>query len=113
MSKDNAIYEKLKEVANKKQIIYYSEIAHLARLDMSIPHDRERLGAILDEINREELKQGHPMLSAIVVQKNTNLPGQGFFTLAQSLDLFVGSDKDKFYIKELKKVHDYWSETSK
>lgn len=103
------IYEKLREVARAKTVTYYSDIAPLAGLDMNLPSDRNAIGKILDDINRRELEFGRPMLSAVVVHKEGLKPGQGFFTLARELGLFIGSDRDKFYIKELRRVHDYWA----
>lgn len=76
---------------------------------MNYPNDRYEIGAILDDINRYERELGRPMLSAVVVHKDTLIPGQGFFTLARSFGLFVGNGRDKFYIEELCKVHDYWA----
>ena len=103
------IYEKLKEVARSQGIIYYSDIAPMAGLNMDLPSDRYAIGVILDEINRREHAQGRPMLSAVVVHKDSLKPGQGFFTLARSLGKLVGNDEDSFYIRELRKVHDYWA----
>lgn len=103
------IHEKLKEVARARTVTYYSDIAPLAGLDMDLPPDRYEIGAILDDINRHERELGRPMLSAVVVHKESLMPGQGFFTLARALGLFVGNDRDKFYIEELRKVHDYWA----
>lgn len=74
------IYNKLKEVAHGGKIIYYSEIAPLAGLDMNSPGDRYEIGAILDDINRLERQQNRPMLSAVVVHNDSLIPGQGFFT---------------------------------
>lgn len=103
------IYEKLKEVARRGTVTYYSDIAPMAGLDMDLPNDRYEIGVILDDINQHEQGLGRPMLSAVVVHKESLKPGQGFFTLARSLGLFTGNDEDKFYIQELRKVHDYWS----
>lgn len=103
------IYEKLKEVARAGTVTYYSDIAPMAGLDMNYPNDRYEIGVILDDINRYERELGRPMLSAVVVHKDTLMPGQGFFTLARELGFLVGNDKDRFYIQELRKVHDYWA----
>lgn len=103
------IYDKLKEVARGQGITYYSDIAPMAGLDMDLPHDRYEIGAILDDINRYEDKGGRPMLSAVVVHKDSLKPGTGFFTLARALRLFDREDEDKFCIQELRKVHDYWA----
>lgn len=103
------IYEKLKEIARAGTVTHYSDIAPLAGLDMNLPPDRYEIGAILDDINRHERELGRPMLSAVVVHRESLMPGQGFFTLARSLGLFVSDDKDRLYIEELRKVHDYWA----
>ena len=77
------IYEKLKEVAKSAQIIHYSKIAPLAGLDMSLPEDRNTIAVILDEISIHEHKEGRPLLSVVVIHKNDNIPGQGFFKMAK------------------------------
>ncbi|GAH54724.1 unnamed protein product [marine sediment metagenome] len=59
------IYEKLKEVARKVTVTYYSDIAPMAGLDMNLPNDRYEIGAILDDINRHERELGRPMLSTV------------------------------------------------
>jgi len=89
--------------------MFYSDIAPMAGLDMDIPGDRHKIGVILDDINHYEHRFGRPMLSAVVVHKDSLKPGKGFFVLAQELGLFLGSDEDKFYIQELRRVHDYWA----
>ena len=48
------------------------------------------------------------MLSAVVVFEVNNRPGEGFFGLARSMGKFTGSDRDAFWVGELKRVHDYW-----
>ncbi len=103
------IRDRLIEVARKGTVTYYSEIAPMAGLNMSLPNDRYEIGALLDDINRAERAEDRPLLSAIVVHKDTLVPGQGFFTMARDMDLFRGSDRDRFYIEELRRVHDYWA----
>lgn len=103
------IYEKLKEIAKNGAVTYYNDIAPMAGLNMNLPHDRYEIGILLDEINKYERTAGRPMISAVVVQKGNLKPGKGFFKLARTLGLLIGSDEDKFYIQELHKVHDYWS----
>ena len=103
------IYEKLKEVARERTVTYYSDIAPMAGLNMDLQSDRNEIGAILDDINRHEHEMARPMVSAVVVHKGSLKPGKGFFTLTRELGLFSGSDEDKFYIQELRKVYDYWA----
>jgi len=105
------IYAKLKEVAQGRCLITYEELNQDLNLglDFNKPEDRKRIGGWLDEINRYEHQQNHPMLSAVVVLKNKYIPGEGFFPLARELGRFRGSDKDTFWINELKEVHNHWS----
>ncbi len=64
---------------------------------------------MLGEISEEEDKAGRGMLTVIVVHKHGDMePGRGFFDLAKSLG-HKWSDKTAFWVKEIKKVHAYWS----
>lgn len=103
------IFEKLKAVAKAGQVIHYSEVAPLAGLDMSLQEDRNKIATILDEISTSEHHQDHPLLSAVVIHKEDNMPGQGFFTLAKKLGSYKVEDNFLFFIEELRRVHDYWS----
>jgi hypothetical protein len=103
------IYDKLKAVAKAGHVTHYSEVAPLAGLDMSLQEDRNKIATILDEISTFEHQQGHPLLSAVVIHKDDNIPGQGFFTLAKRLGLHEGEDNYLFFIQELRRAHDYWS----
>jgi hypothetical protein len=99
------IYEKLQEVAQAKSITNYTEIGSLVGLE---PHN-PILWEMLDDINRYEHQERHPMLSAVVIVQAENKPGEGFFKLARELGLFLGSDELAFWVKELNRVWDYWS----
>ncbi len=102
------IYEKLKEIALAGRITYYNEIAPLDNLNMENPADRNRIAEILDEINFYEHKHERPMLSAVVIRKDINMPGEGFFECAKKLSRYRGSDKVVFWAHELIEVHKYW-----
>ena len=102
------IYDKLKEVAKSGQVIHYSKIAPLAGLEMSLQEDRNHIANILDEISIFEHNQNRPLLSAVVIHKEDNIPGQGFFKMARGVGLYKGNDNFLFFIEELRHVHDYW-----
>ena len=72
------ICEKLKDITRAGTVTYYSDIAPMAGLEMNSPSDRYEIGAILDDINRHEQELDRPMLSAVVVHKESLMPGQGF-----------------------------------
>ena len=53
------------------------------------------------------------MLSAVVVDRNEQQPGQGFFRLAIELGLLEANDDTdlgrlRFFAQELKRVHKHW-----
>ncbi len=102
------IYDQLKSVARAGTTTTYSEIAPLADLDMSTPAHRNEIRRILGEISTREHQLGHPMLSAVVVHQEDQIPGQGFFALAGELGVYDGRDELKFFVTELKKVHQQW-----
>lgn len=108
----DAIYEELLNVAKGRRVTYYSDIAPLAGLDMNSEVDRIRIAQILGEISKEERRAGRPLLSAVVVLKDQNVPGRGFFDLASSLGLYDGRDDVSYWTQELRSVHQYWSTLS-
>lgn len=102
------IYERLKDVARAGRTITYAEIAPVADLNMSKPPDRNEIGRILRTICAREYEEGRPLLSAVVVRSGIGYPGKGFFTLAQKLGIYDGSDDWAFFVRELDRVHEHW-----
>lgn len=91
-----ALLEKLRIVAAHRQTIFYSEIADIARLSVDNPFFDVLIGEKLDAVNHYEHAQGRPLLSAVVISKEHNRPGIGFFSCAQTLGLFSESNRDDF-----------------
>ena len=105
---NEAIYNRLLEVARAGEYITYSDIAPLADLDMTLDADRHEIGRLLGEISTFEHQHGRPLLSAIVIHRDNNIPGHGFFVLARELNLYQGTDDLLFFIGEFNRVRDYW-----
>ena len=103
-----AIYAELKRVARAGQTTTYAGIAPLARLDMGKAADRAEIGHLLGEISQYEHDHGRPMLSAVVILQEWNMPGQGFFTLARELGLHPRAEDIEFFSNELNRVHQAW-----
>lgn len=103
------LHERLREVARRCGIIDYGEAALVAGLDMTRPGHQARMKALLDRISRHEHGQGRPLLSAVVVHMEKNVPGNEFFALAAELGLFRGTNRLAFFVNELRRVHDYWA----
>jgi hypothetical protein len=106
MHKD--IYERLIEVAREGQTTNYAEIAPLANLHMDRQADRTAMGEILGAISTREHDYGRPLLSAVVVLAESGCPGKGFFTLVRELDIYDGADDLVFWVREVKRVYEYW-----
>lgn len=102
------VYEKLKEVARAKKTTNYTAIGQMVSLDMENPSDRNKISEILDEINHYEHQYNRPMISAVVIRQDINMPGEGFFKCAHNLCKFQGEDNIVFWVHELSRVHNYW-----
>ncbi len=103
------LYTRLQAVAREQRTAAYSEVAPVAGVDTANPHFAAVLGAMLDEINRVEAGNGRPLISAVVIGKETGMPGQGFFKCARDLRRYDGKDDLAYWLTELRQVFDYWS----
>ena len=108
---NQALYEKLKDVARQKQLISYSEAGSIVGLNMNRPPDRAQIGSLLKEICEHEVSRHWPMLSAIVVRKNSKRPGPGFYKLARELGKLQSeepSNEQNFLKSEQEQVYKNW-----
>jgi len=103
------IYDELKRLAKRQATTTYGAIAPLAALEMDNPPDREEMRQILGKISTYEHQHKRPMLSAIVVYKQENIPGPGFFELARHLGLLSeGNEELSFFCQEVTRVYAAW-----
>ena len=63
--------------------------------------------ALLGEVSSEEVDDGNSMLSVLVISKENNVPGAGFYELARVLGREVG-DRDETRISEFNRVTSRW-----
>lgn len=106
-----ALYDKLRELAREPDgTITYWDIAPFAEVDRNHEHFAVLVGLKLDEVNRIEHAAKRPLISAVVIGKENNMPGAGFFVCARELGVYAGKDDLAFWVSELKRVHDYWSQ---
>jgi len=104
------VRDRLVQAAREGKFVHYSELAKLLGIDMDNPHFAVQVGRILGRISEDEAADGRPMLSAIVVSKDTMLPGKGFFTLGQELHRTQADDDEiSFAVREIKRTHGYWA----
>jgi len=95
------------EIAKKQDTISYSELVKRVQI-ISLEASSYPLADMLGEISTAEDAAGRGMLSVVVVRKENHRPGKGFFELAKTLGRDV-SDKDKFWVNEVKRVYSSWS----
>ena len=104
------IRQKLIQAAKEGSIVRYEELAPALGLKLERDHDRAEIGRVLGEISKEEVAAERPMLSALVVHKGGDeMPGSGFFSLAQELARYKGGDRKVWWAMELKALYEYWS----
>lgn len=109
------LYNEIAEVAKRRVLITYGEIARTVNLDMSNDADREQMSRMLAEIASHEQQAGRPMLTAVVVhQGGDNNPGEGFFAIATEFGRFAGGHNQLrrlvFWVREVAAVHDHWGQ---
>ncbi len=108
---NQALYENLKDVARQRQLISYSVAGSIVGLDMKKPPDRVTIARFLKEICEYEVDLNRPMLSAIVVRKDSKRPGPGFYKLARALGKLLDEEPshDQDFLKsEQEQVYKSW-----
>jgi len=106
INKREMAIEEIKQIlidhAKSCKLITYSKLSNQVKSIRLKPPFRP-LYKILEEISIAEDKSGRGLLTALVVRKDTGLPGQGFFDLASSRGRDT-TDKKKCWKDELKRV---------
>ena len=108
MAINEALYQKLVEAAKNRQTITYGEVASMVNMNTSSPAHRSMIGWMLGEISKQEVKEGRPMLSVLVVLPETGIPDVDSFALASELGLHKSGDDQGFFEGELERVFAYW-----
>lgn len=106
------LYGELIRTAQHRGTVTYKQLAPVVGLPTTGNYMGNRLGSILGAISQNEVNQGRPMLSAVVVKANGEV-GDGFFTLAQQLDLLTSDDesaKQAFWEAEKRKIYEVWQQ---
>jgi hypothetical protein len=95
----------LVEVASRRERITYTELANRAQLTWNhrSKADRAAFGRLLGEVSSAEYARGRPLLTAVVVRKDTREPGTGFLGLEDF------PKTREFWLIELKRVQDFWA----
>ncbi len=97
------VERRLRRVAAAGETIAYSKVAD------EVGWAHRALGKLSGKVVADEDRAGSPLLTAVVVRKDTGALGDGFLGMAKSL----GGCSDartslECWREELRKVHDYW-----
>lgn len=93
------IRSKLIGVAKTGEVIFYRELG-IGR--------GKAAGRVLGDICVHEHSQGRPLLSAVVVNKSTGMPSEGFWGLPVIPPDLTNRQRPVFWAKELIGVINYW-----
>jgi hypothetical protein len=103
----------------------YGFFSDLVRLVSAIPwpdgphtHQGQQLGYLLRRVVMKELDpvEDRPLISALVVSKEENMPTGGFWGLLEGLGVAVGSswpDRQAFWIAELKRCFEVYGQSGR
>ena len=110
---NEAVYNKLEERRRMKCLITYSELNLECQLGLDFAgknsqRDRNILADMLGTISKHEFDKGKPMLSAIVVMKNSHPPEPsfGFYNWAKKIGAWnpAQETENKFYFRQLREL---------
>lgn len=102
----------------RKGYIHYQELSEVCGLgfDMSIPHHRLEIGAVLGDISVYEHNHKRPLLSALVLTTSF-AEGDGFFKLCEELDYGGSWKKLKedpgFVSLRMNECYEFWQNDRK
>jgi len=107
------VYALLIDAAEKKQSVTYGRIAEIMGLPPSGHHMSNMVGIMLGLITSSERECGRPMLSAVAVSSTNQMPGPGFYGLAEEYGLLASEstteEKRALWKTQRDLVYEVWS----
>jgi hypothetical protein len=101
---------RLQKTARDQTYITYGKLVD-GIPEIAGPHSHA-LAAMLGEISTDCHAEGLPLPSALVLYGDAMEPGPGFFKLAESLGVDLGSNELapwEFWMRNLKGAHEHWA----
>jgi hypothetical protein len=94
-------------------VIFYSDLGRHHGIEGDDEYNFNKLANEIGTVSEYEHEHGRPLLSVVVVRKDTVEPGLGFFKLAKALGIMKFTWKSetnrlKFYAEEHRRVTQYW-----
>lgn len=109
--RDRALFQAKKiveRIARQRDTITYGELADEIEV-MALPPNGTLLEGILTQISRQEDAQGRGLLSVVVINKKSGLPGDGFFALAKERGYEADGSQEEFFQRHREVVYDHHS----
>ena len=109
------ISQYLIQVLQKKGITYYGDlITHFGLSELNGIWRSHPLCQIFADLDHEDAQANRPFRTSVVIGRQTNMPGDGFFETLQQLkqinDPVNTEARVAVWLKELKEAHQYpWS----
>jgi transcriptional regulator with XRE-family HTH domain len=107
-------------LAKRRQVTDYSELNEKLKLNMKLEFNwaRQKMGVILSNICLFEHYESRPLLSVLVIDRNLEEPGSGFYRLARDIGTYNGQEDDSvargaYFETELAQTFLYWQENSR
>ncbi len=106
-------YSFLVNAAEQKQVVTYGELANIMGLPPTGNHTGNMVGILLGLITESEHDGNRPMLSAVAVSSTHQMPGTGFYGLAEQYGLLSSDasteEKRTFWRTQRDLVYEEWS----
>ncbi len=109
------VYCELIKAAQTGGLITYQAVAQIMGLPLTGNYMGKEVGQLIGEISQDEVRNGRPMLSALVVG-TSGVPGEGFLTWAKELERLTDDSKEgraAFWESEKQSVYQAWARTFK
>lgn len=104
------VFAQLITAARYRGTLTYQEVAKMMGLPQRGSYMGKEIGRLIGLISEDEVKNGRPMLSAIVIGVSGE-PGEGFYNWAEELKnvkLETKEAKRRFWEQEMVEVYETW-----
>ena len=109
------VYAELLQAARYRGVITYQAVAQIIGLPLTGNYMGKEVGQLIGEISQDEVQNGRPMLSSLVVG-TSGVPGDGFYTWAKDLGRLTDDAKEAraaFWESERQAVYKTWARNFK
>ncbi|MBC8100598.1 MAG: hypothetical protein H7Y11_14240 [Armatimonadetes bacterium] len=94
------------ETARQQRTVTYSALA----AQLSLHHRAPAFHHLIRAVDADETAAGRPSLAALVVRKDTGIPGAGFYAGAPMPPGGAAFDPERYWRAEFEQVCAYWGE---